>query len=379
MVLVLAVFHLLAARAAQARTNLVQNPNFEQVDSSGKPLNWTLGGSAFRRSTAQHLPGASASLQYDNDDPAIFQLTTQLVHGAQPGHQYTLSAAIRAQGLNATAFGGGATICAQWNAPPFYGGYLGGGPSGWTNWTTQSLTFVYPPSAPPLSVAAYVRPLVEGTNRTPTGVAYFGNFSLVHDPPPPLRSVLLSPVYRGRISAADPSPITIRAHLRFELEPGGSVTVVVVATLHRTAAAGAAGAAAGGVTTEQQPVEIRQRGPFLFGSHGRQNATSIDITFAVDAVAALQPGDYTVTVVVLDTRTNATIATQEHNLTRVVDSAPLPTVYVDQLKRTIVNGQPFFPLGWFFGAGEEMTPGGADYWRFELLALSPFNTVMPYV
>ena len=89
-----------------------------------------------------------AYIQYDNDDPAIFQLTTQLVHGAQPGHQYTLSAAIRAQGLNATAFGGGATICAQWNAPPFYGDYLGGGPSGWTNWTAQSLTFVYPPSMP---------------------------------------------------------------------------------------------------------------------------------------------------------------------------------------------------------------------------------------
>ena len=70
---------------------------------------------------------------------------------AQAGHRYTLSGDVMAAGLNASAFGGGATICAQWPAPPFFGDYLGSGPSGWTNWTTVSLqNFIYPASKPPL-------------------------------------------------------------------------------------------------------------------------------------------------------------------------------------------------------------------------------------
>eukprot|EP01051_Picozoa_sp_SAG22_P013166 SAG22_NODE_1447_length_4404_cov_2.969338_3_plen_257_part_00 len=161
--------------------NLVANPDFELVDAAGWPRNWSRAG-PFQHSTAQHVAGAAASLEYNNENPALYDMVSQHVPAGrvQPGHRYTLSASVKADRLNNSAFGGGSTICATWNAPPppFYGDYFGGGPVGHTNWTTVSLTFVYPPSAPPLAVAAYVRPLVVGTNRTPVGVVYFGNVLL---------------------------------------------------------------------------------------------------------------------------------------------------------------------------------------------------------
>ena len=105
---------------------------------------------------------------------------------------------------------------------------------------------------------------------------------------------------------------------------------------------------------------------------------AVDIVF-VEPPAKLLPGAYVLTVVCLDAENNTLGRPQLHNLTRLEDGAPPPAVSIDALQRTVVaEAGPFFPMGWFFGAGEEMTPGGADFWRFELLSKSPFNTVMPY-
>lgn len=352
--------------AASLVTNLVTNPNFEQVDG-GWPSNWSRA-TSFRRSTTQHVAGAFASLQYHNDDPSVTQMVTQHILGVQPGHQYTLSAAIMAAGLNNSAFGGGATICATWDAPPFFGDYLGSGPSGHTNWTMQQLTFVYPASRPAMSVAVYVRPLVQGPNRTPTGVAYFGNVSLIHTPPPPIRTELLSPVYRGRINTTTTDKITVRANLHFELQPDETGTFSIVATVKRRV----------GATTVGPVIAVQRVGPFPFARGVSVDERSIDVVFAT-LPAELLPGAYMVTLECLDANNGTLGMPQPHNLTKLQDDARPFAVSIDDLQRTLVaNAEPFFPLGWYFGAGEEMTPGGADFWKFELLSQSPFNTVMPY-
>lgn len=321
------------------------------------------------RSTAVHVAGASASLEYRNDDPAAVQMVTQQVRGVRPGHRYTLSAAVKAAGLNASAFGGGATICAKWAAPPYYGDYLGSGPAGWSNWTTLQLTFVYPLSGPPMSVAAYVRPLVEGANRTPTGTAYFGNFSLIHNPPPAMRTELLAPAYRGRITGSGPARIVLRAHLHLELGPGGPASITLLASLQRVHGAGAA------------VLEVRRLGPYPLdeASKGGRSVEerAIDIVFATPPQQML-PGAYVAVVTCLDAANHSIGQPQQHNLSRLADGTPPFAVQLDRMQRTLVAGQPFFPLGFFFGSGEEMTPGGADFWRFQLLSRSAFNTVMPY-
>jgi hypothetical protein len=344
--------------------NILLNPNFVTVEegTSNTPANWSVG-TVYARSLEMHMPRATASLMYSNENPAVYQLATQSVPAAKlrGGCAYTLSATIKAHGLNTSIVGGGATIAAQWNAPPFYGDYLGSGPSGFSNWTTQSMTFVYPASAPPLSVAAYVRPLVPGTNKTPVGAAFWGNFSLVAHPPPRMKSFVLSPVYRGRITATAPAPIAVEVQLHFEV----AATISVLATLTRDGHSGV--------------VERQISGPYSFPATGPPGARTVALQFRVSPLT-LEIGEYTVTVTCSSTDAAGDVCgpPQMHNLTRVNDTAPIPAVYIDQLRRTIVDGESFFPMGWFFGAGEEMTPGGKDYGRFELLARSPFNTVMPY-
>ena len=343
-------------------SNLLLNPNFEAVEegTSNTPANWSVG-TVFSRSLETHLPGATASLMYTNENPAVYQMATQSVPAVllRGGCYYTLSATIKAHGLNTSTVGGGATLAAQWNAPPFYGDYLGSGPSGFSNWTTQSMTFVYPVSAPPMTVAAYVRPLVPGTNKTPVGNAFWGNFSLRADPPPRMKSFVLSPVYRGRITATAPAPIVVEVRLHFE----EAATISVQAVLTRNGHSGVV-------------VEKQMSGPYTFPATGPPGARTVALEFRVSPLT-LEIGEYTVTVTCTGTATAGDVcgSPQRHNFTRVNDHVPNPAVYIDQLRRTIVGGKPFFPVGWFFGAGEEMTK---ENHRFELLARSPFNTVMPY-
>ena len=69
------------------------------------------------------------------------------------------------------------------------------------------------------------------------------------------------------------------------------------------------------------------------------------------------------------------VGERQFTVTRLPADAPQPTVTIDRHNRTLVNGKPFFPLGWYFGPH----PGDANYREhLDRIAASPFNTVMPY-
>jgi hypothetical protein len=129
---------------------------------------------------------------------------------------------------------------------------------------------------------------------------------ILKDPPPPMRSVLLSPVYRGRITKADPAPIALRAHLRFE--PDNLIVASVLAVLRARGAAGAATGAAGdgggrgGANAAALPPPIAQQlmGPFKFNPRGAA-AIQVDINFPqLDPLKDLVAGEYVVSVTCLD-------------------------------------------------------------------------------
>ena len=50
----------------------------------------------------------------------------------------------------------------------------------------------------------------------------------------------------------------------------------------------------------------------------------------------------------MDPGKNETLASVVQNITRMDDAAPPPKVFIDQQKRTIVDGVPFFPMGFYF-------------------------------
>ncbi|MCX6897270.1 MAG: hypothetical protein NT105_01095, partial [Verrucomicrobia bacterium] len=66
---------------------------------------------------------------------------------------------------------------------------------------------------------------------------------------------------------------------------------------------------------------------------------------------------------------------EEFELHKLAAGAPQPTVFLDAHNRTLVNGKPFFPLGWYFGPGPT-TKNFEEH--LDRVAASPFNTIMCY-
>lgn len=73
-------------------------------------------------------------------------------------------------------------------------------------------------------------------------------------------------------------------------------------------------------------------------------------------------------------QTGVGIVTQNHSLMRMDDTGVLPSVYIDQTKRTIIDGHPFFPMGMYFSTSYLNTSHPA----LRNISQSPFNFVMPY-
>ena len=355
-----------------ATTNMVLNPNFEATKADGStPLHWGLP-AIFARSTAVTLPPATASLEYRNTDPKLYELASQKIVGAVVGREYRFSAAIKTTAFNTTAGPGDATVCVQWD--DLKGKWLGGqfphGPGGANAaWTTVGGSFNLPVGADPASVmiSLYVRPISNG-GPTPTGSAYFDNVSLWYAPKPPLTSVLLAPLYRGRVTAADPTPISLRARVRLETPRTVALVAILVPKQQ---------APGGGETAIKQVIARKDVGPLILtGQHPAPLA--VDIVFdQLDARKALAPGAYTAELTLVEISAggkNRTLETSTQNITRMDDAAPPPKVFIDRQKRTIVDGTPFFPMGFYFSTTMVKTGSPA----LANLSGTPFNFIMPY-
>ena len=71
----------------------------------------------------------------------------------------------------------------------------------------------------------------------------------------------------------------------------------------------------------------------------------------------------------------ARLASQRFDLHKLFPDVASPTVFLDEHNRTLVNGQPFFPLGWYYGPG----PGDPKFREhIDRISGSPFNTIMCY-
>ena len=163
-----------AAAEARSANNLVQNPSFGDLSGWRVPAAYT------RVSNVTQAP-AKHALMYSNDDPKKYELATQAVVAAVPGHAYVLSASVKT--ALTSQYPGEATACVQWEKHGTWGGGefpkgFAGTSSGWEVVTTK---FVFPADADPgsLTVSVYVRGPQGGKDPTPLGLAYFDNVSLV--------------------------------------------------------------------------------------------------------------------------------------------------------------------------------------------------------
>lgn len=321
------------AQFQELGANLAANPSFEESKATGLPSDWSGDRQVYTVDTAVTRTG-KASLKYANTDAGRYRLATQAVP-VQPGWKVRFRVWVKTEGLA----GGesGATTCMEWSGKD--GKWLGGcypnGVKGTSDWKrVEGITRV-PEDATSIRLSCYVR-------KGMTGTAWFDDVELVRVADPPMQVTLLAPSYRGRIASAGPSEARFRVRLNltdYDLKPQD---VRIVARL-----------------TGEADKKV----------HAETNASG-DQGVLVQSLSVkdLPAGAYDLAVSLIKPD-GTSWQTVHQKLERVPDSFR-PKCAIDEHRRLLVDGKPFFPLGMYWsGITEE------DLARY---AQSKFNCLMPY-
>ena len=276
-----------------------------------------------------------ASLKYVNADPQRYVLCTQKV-SVQPGWKVRFGVWIKSQDIQGEE--SGATICLEWQGKD--GKWLGGaypaGVRGTHDWTRVETITRLPEDATSCIVACYVR---QGM----TGTAWFDDVEVVRIADPPMQSVLLSPVYRGQVASATPDEARVRVRwnlLDHDLKPND---LRVHATLL------------------QQDRKLRD----TVGQPQEGQPPYLDLAIPL---TGLEPGRYDLAVT-LEGPSGKELQTDHHAID-CLKEGPQFTCRIDENRRLLVEGKPFFPLGMYFSS--------IDPKDIEEYAKSKFNCLMPY-
>ncbi|MEA3400573.1 MAG: hypothetical protein U9R79_04940, partial [Armatimonadota bacterium] len=315
--------------------NLVANPSFERLEE-GRPAQWSAPTPVYS-SSEEHARTGQRSLKYVNDDPGRYLLCSQAID-LQPDKRYELSAWVRTEGVEGE--GSGATVCLEWYDAD--GEYLGGSyPPGYKGDTTEwaevrGISRRIPDGAADIRVVCYVR-------KEMTGTAWWDDVSVRIVRERPLQCVLMRPNYRGWVTDEGPDVAEVLAEvIPDDLEVGVEQLSLELSLLPAEA---------------DRPVASQAIDAIAPG----ENQVSMPLP-------ELEPGQYTLQVSLVRDDTERVLATDEHDVVR--RTGPMPTVYIDQHNRLIVDGQPFFPLGMYWG--------GVTEEDLKTYVEAPFNCLMPY-
>jgi hypothetical protein len=348
-----------ALAAEEAAPNLVRNPGFEE---GAKP--WSLP-KGFEVVEAASSHSGAHGLHFTRQDATTYDLASQRID-FRPGARYLFSAWVRTKGVVGPE--SGATVCMEWSGPK---GWIGGtypdGRKGDADWfQVTGVTPPIPKEATSVAVTLYLR-------RGMTGEAWFDDVRVTEYAARPLEAYLIDPAYRGLIFADEP-PDSIRVHVdlaeflqghRWRPEGGyewlGYVKIdCTVVRLGNPFGTGPDPDSDGGFG-RLHVVESK-----LFASKDLGYVESRTNEIALSPVPADQ-GEFSVFV---SSRGMGATGGDQQIQGSVVPAGKRPRVYIDRHRRTIVEGKPFFPLGFYLGTIQD-----AD---LEKMAAAGFNCVMPY-
>eukprot|EP00040_Diaphanoeca_grandis_P012514 m.63461 g.63461 ORF g.63461 m.63461 type:complete len:709 (+) comp23285_c0_seq1:121-2247(+) len=349
--------------------NLIRNPEFHD-DGTGPispAASWVANIHLFSKSsTGLKFDGGQAATQ-----PQCLQFVphrrvgdqnpcwcSQIVTDAVPGGRYRILAVIKGKPT--------AGVTVQWTkAGNWYGGSYPS-PVNHTSpddvWRNVSQEFVVPLDADHGNVWVS---LFDGY-MTPTNgsVSLWKFVELIEIPPPKLRAVVLSPSYRGRVTATLPEKLSLRVWIQLPSVPVLEVRLVDI---------------------EHQDETLAKVSLLWPNTEG----VPVDLQFVEDPRTLLTiPGKYLVIVQCLSATnlttsnlisaavaTTTVLATTTHSIYRIADAAPAPRVLIDDDQRLVVDGKPMFPLGLYYSA---YAPDGMNATTLKMIGESPFNTIMPY-
>lgn len=321
----------LAASGASAQENAVQNPGFETTNAAGATVGWSASKPVycFAEGVGRNT---SRGLAFDNSDPTFYSFPSQKLT-IKTGCCYAFEVWVKTENLKGDE--SGATVCMEWSGPD--GKWLGGAyadgvrgtSDGWRK--VHGFTRVIPTNAVRITVAPYAR-------RGMVGKAWFDDLRVTRYYPP-LVSTVSASCYRHTAAGG---PVTFFAGL--SLSEAGVTCEDVSGAFEIVDASGKT---------------VRSVKPDTLAS---------DYAKVCVNASGLPVGDYTVrfTLATHDGVSKGMAATRFQR----VDKLPERKVFVDAHRRLIVDGQPFFPLGMYWGGVKE--PELSTY------AKGPFNCLMPY-
>ena len=337
MSVVLQLFAIAIAGAGSAESsdaNLVSNPSFEKTAPPSRlPAGWNGPVSVYSVDTSERHSG-SAALKFVNDDPKRYALCAQRM-ALRPGRKYRFSVWAKTQDLKGPE--SGATICLEWKdrAGKWLGGSYPSGIKGTRDWTRVEEIVRVPKEAASFHLLCYVR-------KGMTGTAWFDDVQLVPVTDPPMRTILLRPAYRGRIAAKGPSPASVRVRLDLRDYDLSLAELQIHARLRSQ-----------GKSEPLWQASSQPRGPQL------------DLTVPTEQLPA---GEHEIQISLVGPE-DRTLQKTCHQLVRM-PSDFCPRVAIDDDHRLLVDGQPFLPLGMYWG--------GITEEDLKLYARSKFNCLMPY-
>ena len=313
----------------------IANPGFEDGNQG-----WTLPPNYSVVSDVSHT--GKSSLRTINTDASVYQLASQDIK-SQPEAMYKFSVWVKTKGV--TGSESGATICVEyWDAK---GGYLGGsypaGIQGDTDWTlVEGEISAKPENTAKVTLTVYMR-------KGMTGTAWFDDIEMNPFYGQPLDCALIKPAYRGMLDV-----------------DSRDQQVLIYAKVARKFAGGYK------VGSIKLDCQIKSGDQTIIQKTITPTAGMNKITMNA---GRLPVGDYTIVVKLVDP-SGAVALQRDMTLTKHPAGAPKPTVYIDEYGRTIRNGKPFFPFGFYFGPAPNRD--GSYKAHIDRISNSPFNTIMPY-
>ena len=322
---VMAAFALCSLRAAE-----LKNPAFENI-KDGQAVGWNCSGGCFRAEKGAGANG-SGGMVWESPEPVNRSAACVQKIDVAKGQPYHFSCSVRTENFNVSK-GGFAAICMEWydaNGKWMAGAYSKPFRDGNSDWVRiEGSTRDIPLQAKTVRVQMYV-------TKGASGTVAFDNVAVRPLSRPPVAFVFSS-AYRNIAASGD-----VRFHAAFY--PGLSTT-------NETLSAEFSYIGADGTETRTKPTEFSRDGATL--------------SLRVDDIAM---GTHPV-VCVLTGNGGRKLGSAVCEFTRV-QRLPERTVWIDEFKRCIVNGKPFFPLGMYWGK--------IDAEKLEKYCEGPFNCLMPY-
>ncbi len=333
--------------------NLLKNASFEQGVNG--MAHWAIGGETPFEQDVSVVHDGKSSLRWHNDNPKTYKLVTQRVP-LESGRAYEISGWIKTDDLKGVRESGATIALGYSDHDELYvkGGPHPGGQQGTGDWwKLVAYTGPVPENVAYGTFTCYVRKNGPSGD-TFTGTAWWDELALR---PVSLEVRLLKPSYKNRVTNDD-------TRLKLEVAAWPSdfqrdideVQIRVRVRSHRALdAAGEPNGLASHGNPDGDPIALEK--------HYEFNANHVSHTMMIEEdLQHLSPGRYEVDIDLLAVESGQVQVLWHANrlIHRVAEGNDTLRVHVDEHKRLVVDGKPFFPIGLYVrGAPADLLNGTA--------------------